>query len=69
MGKKKNGPENIKKKGKSASRGQRRTKEGGSKAGEEAGSLDEEQPVGMGVERDGRWSGPCQGEAGRRLGV
>lgn len=66
---KKNGPENIEKKGKSASRGQCRTKEGGSKTGEEAGSSVKEQRVGMGVEKDGRWSGPCQGKAGRRFGV
>lgn len=46
----KNGLENIEKKGKSASQGQRRTKEGGSKKGEEAGSSVKEQRVGMGVE-------------------
>lgn len=65
---KKNGLENIEKKGKSASRGQRRSKEGGSKTGEKAESSAKEQQVGMGAERDGRWSRPCQGKTGSRFG-
>lgn len=59
----------IEKKGKCASRGQDRTKEGGSKTGEEAGGSVKEQRVGMGVERDGRWNRPCQAKAGRRYVV
>lgn len=66
MDEERNGLENIEKKGKSASRGQHRAKEGGSKTGEEAGSSVKEQRVGIGVERDGRWNRPCRGKAGRR---